>query len=201
MSRNITLEKHSKHKIPPHFWETPLIFGKPFPGPKRVTDMTPKKSLPSSYPLKTYFAKKWSKTAFCGLSSGQTILPQPIWGHSHQLDDRHRNPNINIKEITWLGNQLGGLLQVTRLSWELTEPSLEAFSSGGWRMRAQRLRFKSISQPIFPPFINTLFSMINDACGKQSGPIAKQLKKHVSSWESWEVFDGKREYFSELRGG
>ena len=39
----------------------------------------------------------------------------------------------------------------------------------------QRLRFKSISQPIFPPFINTLFSMINDACGKQSGPIAKQL--------------------------
>ena len=58
MSRNITLEKHSKHKIPPHFWETPLIFGKPFPGPKKVTDMTPKKSLPSSYPLKTYFAKK-----------------------------------------------------------------------------------------------------------------------------------------------
>ena len=53
----------------------------------------------------------------------------------------------------------------------------------------QRLRFKSISQPIFPPFINTLFSMINDACGKQSGPIAKQLKKHVSSWESWESIE------------
>ena len=63
-------------------------------------------------------------------------------------------------------------------------------------MRAQRLRFKSISQPIFPPFRNTVFWMINAACGKQSGPIAKQLKKHVSSWESWEVFDRKREYFS-----
>ena len=33
--------------------------------------------------------KKWSKTAFCGLSSGQTILPQPIWGHGLQLDDRY----------------------------------------------------------------------------------------------------------------
>ena len=43
----------------------------------------------------------------CGLSSGQTNLHPPIWGHGRQLDDRHRHPNINIREIIWLGNQLG----------------------------------------------------------------------------------------------
>ena len=42
----------------------------------------------------------------CGLSSGQTNLHPPIWGHGRQLDDRHRHPNINISEIIWLGNQL-----------------------------------------------------------------------------------------------
>ena len=67
----------------------PPIFGKPFPGPKKVTDMTPKKSLPPSYPQKIYFAKKWYKTAICGLSSCQYILPQPIQGHGLQLDDRY----------------------------------------------------------------------------------------------------------------
>ena len=45
----------------------------------------------------------------CGLSSGQTNLHPPIWGHGRQLDDRHRNPNINIREIIYLGNQLGCL--------------------------------------------------------------------------------------------
>ena len=29
-----------------------------------------------------------------------------IWGHGRQLDDRHRNPNTNIRKIIWLGNQL-----------------------------------------------------------------------------------------------
>ena len=107
MSRNITLEKHSKHKIPPHFWETPLNFGKQFPGPKRVTDMTPKKKPSFVIPIKKHILQKnWSKTIICGLSSGRNNLPQPIWVHSLQLDDRHRNPNINIGEIIWLGNQL-----------------------------------------------------------------------------------------------
>ena len=50
--------------------------------------------------------KKWSKTVICGLSSGQTNLHPPIWGHGRQLDERHRNPNINIREIIWLGNQI-----------------------------------------------------------------------------------------------
>ena len=31
------------------------------PGPKKVTYMTPKKSLPSSYPQKIYFAKKMAQ--------------------------------------------------------------------------------------------------------------------------------------------
>ena len=48
----------------------------------------------------------------CGLSSGQTNLQPPIWGHGRQLDDRHRNPNINIREIIWLGNQLGLTIKI-----------------------------------------------------------------------------------------
>ena len=68
--------------------------------------MTPKKAFLRHTHQKHILQKKWSQTAICGLSSGQTILPQPIWVHSLQLDDRHRNPNINIREIIWLGNQL-----------------------------------------------------------------------------------------------
>ena len=56
----------------------------------------PKKS------LKTYFATNWSKTIICGLSSGQNNLPPPIWVHSLQLDDRHRNPNINSSHFGFL---------------------------------------------------------------------------------------------------
>ena len=76
-------------------------------------DRTP--SLPGSdkkiialvIPTKNIFCKKnSSKTVICGLSSGQTNLHPPIWGHGRQLDERHRNPNINIREIIWLGNQL-----------------------------------------------------------------------------------------------
>ena len=29
-----------------------------------------------------------------------------IWVSKYMIDDRHRNPNINIREIIWLGNQL-----------------------------------------------------------------------------------------------
>ena len=48
----------------------------------------------------------------CGLSSGQTNLHPPIWGHGRQLDDQHRHPNINIREIIWLGNQLQFLITI-----------------------------------------------------------------------------------------
>ena len=66
-----------------------------------------KRILAHVIPTKNIFCKKnWSKTVICGLSSGQTNLHPPIWGHGRQLDDRHRNPNINIREIIWLGNQL-----------------------------------------------------------------------------------------------
>ena len=104
------------HKNPPSFLETPLLLGKPSKVPKKDPPMAqksnqheppPKKKTSFVIPIKKHILqKKWSKTAICGLSSGQTILPQPIRGHGHQLDDRHRNPNINIREIIWLGNQL-----------------------------------------------------------------------------------------------
>ena len=34
-------------------------------------------------------------------------ISQVIWVSKYRnIDDRHKNPNINIKEIIWLGNQL-----------------------------------------------------------------------------------------------
>ena len=42
--------------------------------------------------------KNWVKTALPGLSSGRNNLQTPIGGHSRQLDDQHRNPNINNKD-------------------------------------------------------------------------------------------------------
>ena len=42
--------------------------------------------------------KNWVKTAIPALSSGQNNLQTPIWGHSRQLDDQHRNPNMNNKD-------------------------------------------------------------------------------------------------------
>ena len=42
--------------------------------------------------------KNWSKTAIPALSSGPSNLQQSIWGRHHQLDDQHRNPNMNNKD-------------------------------------------------------------------------------------------------------
>ena len=92
---------------PPPFCET--VQGpekRPSQGPKN--DRNDPEKIPS--PRHTYskhiLQKNWSKMIICGLSSGQTNLHPPIWGHGRQLDDRHRHPNINIREIIWLGNQL-----------------------------------------------------------------------------------------------
>ena len=107
---NTMNDVHNTHDFPLLFGKPPL-FGKPskvpkktLPGPKKVTDMTQKKAFLRHTHKNIFCKKNGQKTAICCLSSGQTILPQPIRGHSHQLDDRHRNPNI--REIIWLGNQL-----------------------------------------------------------------------------------------------
>ena len=45
---------------------------------------------------KKYILKKnWVKTAIPALSSGRNNLPPPIWCCHRQLDDQHRNPNMN----------------------------------------------------------------------------------------------------------
>ena len=46
----------------------------------------------------TFCKKNWVKTAIPALSSGQSNLQTPIWGPSRQLDDQHRNPNINNRD-------------------------------------------------------------------------------------------------------
>ena len=48
---------------------------------------------------KKYILKKnWVKTAIPALSSGRNNLPPPIWCCHRQLDDQHRNPNMNNKD-------------------------------------------------------------------------------------------------------
>ena len=81
---------------PPHFWKT-------VPTAQKMTDMTPKKKPSFVIPIKNIFYKKnWSKKIICGLNNGQNNLPPPIWVHSLQLDDRHRNPNINSSHFWFL---------------------------------------------------------------------------------------------------
>ena len=107
---------------PPNLRNPPLICEtvqgpekRPSQGPKN--DRNDPEKIPS--PRHTYskhiLQKNWSKMIICGLSSGQTNLHPPIWGHGRQLDDRHRHPNINIREIIWLGNQLSRNSAITNL--------------------------------------------------------------------------------------
>ena len=92
---------------PPHILETVQGSQKiPPQGPKKWPTWPQKKAFLRHTHKKYILQKKWPKRAICGLSSGQNNLPPPIWGHGHQLDDRHRNPNNNTREIIWLGNQL-----------------------------------------------------------------------------------------------
>ena len=55
--------------------------------------------------------KNWTKTVNPALSSGLNFFPPPIWGHHHQLDDQHRNPNMNNKDH--LVGQLTSLMQIS----------------------------------------------------------------------------------------
>ena len=42
--------------------------------------------------------KNWVKTVIPAFSSGQSNLPPSIWGPSRQLDDQHKNTNMNDKD-------------------------------------------------------------------------------------------------------
>ena len=74
----------------------------------------------------------------CGLSSGQTNLHPPIWGHGRQLDDRHRHPNINIREIIWLGNQLVFITQEC-----IANKNLRIYKSNSQRLKDVSAGFTS----------------------------------------------------------
>ena len=77
--------------------------------------------------------KNWVKTAIPALSSGQNNLQTPIWGCHRQLDDQHRNPNMNnkdhivgqltsVKEDLWgpLPDVMAHRLLVNFQLWQLT---------------------------------------------------------------------------------
>ena len=69
-----------------------------FKGEKNPNTL-PKKflGLPDTY-KKYILQKNWVKTALPGLGIGRNNLQTAIWGHSRQLDDQYRNPNINNKD-------------------------------------------------------------------------------------------------------
>ena len=50
-------------------------------------------------PIKSTFCKQnWAKTVNRALSSDLYFFPPPRWGCHHQLDDHHRNRNINDRD-------------------------------------------------------------------------------------------------------
>ena len=55
--------------------------------------------------------KKWPKTVIPALNSGQNNLHPAIWGCHHQLDDHHRNPNVNNRDhlVGQLTREIGAL--------------------------------------------------------------------------------------------
>ena len=61
--------------------------------------ISPKKFLRPRDTYKKYILQKnWVKTVIPAFSSGQSNLPPSIWGPSRQLDDQHRNTNMNNKD-------------------------------------------------------------------------------------------------------
>ena len=86
----------------PQFWKnssrTQGLGGKVFLGGKKTQK-------PANFFLrlpdtckKYILQKNWVKTALPGLGSGRNNLQTAIWGHSRQLDDQHRNPNMNNRD-------------------------------------------------------------------------------------------------------
>ena len=96
------IRKECWHRIPGNGTE----FLEIWPPPKKTafSGGKTKKKLPKFFfwlrdTYKKYILQKnWVKTAIPALSSGQNNLQTPIWGCHRQLDDQHRNPNMNNKD-------------------------------------------------------------------------------------------------------
>ena len=74
--------------------------------------ISPQKFLRPRDTYKKYILQKnWVKTVIPAFSSGQSNLPPSVWGPSRQLDDQHRNTNMNNKD-----HLVGRLTKKTRKS-------------------------------------------------------------------------------------
>ena len=74
-----------------------LCWSSPWP-PKKVKMRSPKKVFPRIHYGMYILQKNWVKTVIPAFSSGQNNLPPSIWGPSRQLDDQHRNTNMNDED-------------------------------------------------------------------------------------------------------
>ena len=80
----------------------------PFRKKQLFQGVKPKKNCPNFFlrlrdTYKKYILQKnWVKTAIPALSSGQSNLHRSIWSYHRQLDDQHRNPNMNNKDHHYL---------------------------------------------------------------------------------------------------
>ena len=66
----------------------------------------------------TNMIKSWTQKQSRVESSTLLYYISRSFGYRN-IDDRHRNPNINIKEIIWLGNQLGRKRILSRVMFTL----------------------------------------------------------------------------------
>ena len=83
----------------PQFWHYTPSWKKRLLWRGKTQKRLPKFFLRLRDTYKKYILQKiWSKTAIPALSSGPSNLQQSIWGRHHQLDDQHRNPNMNDKD-------------------------------------------------------------------------------------------------------
>ena len=83
----------------PPFWHLTPSWKKRLLWRGKIKKKSPKFFLRLRDTYKKYILQKnWSKTAIPALSSGPSNLQQSIWGRHHQLDDQHRNPNMNNKD-------------------------------------------------------------------------------------------------------
>ena len=100
----------------PPFWHLTPSWKKRLFWRGKIKKKSPKFFLRLRDTYKKYILQKnWSKTAIPALSSGPSNLQQSIWGRHHQLDDQHRNPNMNNKDhlvgqLTKLDLERGWLL-------------------------------------------------------------------------------------------
>ena len=115
-----------------------------------------------------------SETAIAALSSGQSNLHPPIGRRHRQLDDHHRNPNINdrdhlVGQLTMLGVAASWFHKGQLQLFQLTVSTLNSFT-------LQPFNFLIVRFNCFQSFEHWLHSLYDLVHPFQKGILAGQLE-------------------------